>query len=141
MMVRMPLTDSRRVDELLTLARAGLHRLTPQQAHAAWQAGALLVDVRTSEQRSEQGEIPGAICIDRTVLEWRLEPGGPLTIPEVTGPDAHVIVFCRQGFSSSLAAASLKSIGLPNATDMIGGVEAWVDADLPLSDAPADVRR
>lgn len=101
----------------------------------------MLVDTRTSEQRAVQGELPGAICIDRTVLEWRLEPGGAHAIPEMTGPELLVIVVCRQGFSSSLAAASLQSIGLPRATDMIGGVQAWIAAGLPMSDAPADVRR
>lgn len=129
------------LEMMLARARAGLDRLTPGQAQQAQRAGALLIDTRTLEQRTETGDLPGAICIDRTVLEWRLEPGGRLTIPELTSPDALVIVVCRQGYSSSLAAASLQAIGLHRATDVIGGVEAWIAAGLPLSDAPADVRR
>lgn len=129
------------VDDVLGRSRTGVRRLTPRQAQAAVEAGALLVDTRTEAQRREQGELPGAVVIDRTVLEWRLDPTGAHRIPEATGPDLHVVVVCRQGYSSSLAAASLRAVGLPRATDVIGGVEAWVEAGLPLSAGPADVRR
>ena len=93
-------------------ARAGLERLTPERAFDEVRDGALLVDTRTFEQRRVQGDVPGAMRIDRTVFEWRLDPTGPWCIPEVSGADARIIVMCRQGFSSSLAAASLQSIGL-----------------------------
>ena len=126
------------VDRLLEAARAGLHRLTPQQAHDAAKVGALLVDTRSAAQRARQGELPGALVIDRTVLEWRLDPTCPHRIPEAL-PGTRVVVLCRQGYSSSLAAASLRSLGV-DATDVIGGVEAWAAAGLPLSDGPADVR-
>jgi rhodanese-related sulfurtransferase len=75
------------------------------------------------------------------VLEWRLDPTSPYRIPEATGPDLLVVVVCRQGYSSSLAAASLRSVGLHRATDVVGGVEAWIAAGLPLADGLADVRR
>jgi rhodanese-related sulfurtransferase len=79
--------------------------------------------------------------IDRTVLEWRLDPLGAWRIPEATGFDLEVVVVCRHGFSSSLAADSLRRMGLSRATDMVGGVEAWIAAGLPMSSDPADVRR
>lgn len=104
-------------------------------------AGALLVDTRTERQRAEQGELPGALVIDRTVLEWRLDPGCPWRVPEATGSGLEVILACPQGFSSSLAAESLRRMGLSRATDIIGGVDAWMAAGLPLSTGPADVRR
>lgn len=128
------------VDALLEQARAGLRRLGPQQTVEAVRAGALLVDTRTEGQRREQGELPGAIVIDRTVLEWRLDPASDWRIPEATGYDREIVVVCRHGYSSSLAAASLQTLGLRNATDLIGGVQAWREAGLPLSDRPADVR-
>ena len=128
------------VDALLAEARAGLERLTPAEAYDAVRTGALLVDTRTSEQRARQGDLPGAVVIDRTVFEWRLDPRSPWRIPEVAGPDQQVVVVCRQGFSSSLAAASLQRLGLHRATDVIGGVEAWLDAGLPTHEGPADVR-
>jgi rhodanese-related sulfurtransferase len=120
------------VDRILEQARAGLRRLTPTEVLAALEQGALVVDTRTESQRRAQGELPGALVIDRTVLEWRLDPQGPWRVPELTGADQVVVVVCRQGYSSSLAAASLQSVGLPNATDMVGGVEAWAAAGLPL---------
>lgn len=127
------------VDALLSSARAGLHRLTPIESLHAWQRGALLVDTRTADQRATQGELPGAVVIDRTVLEWRLDPSSAARIPEAAS-DLEIVVVCRQGYSSSLAAASLQALGLRGATDMIGGVEAWIAAGLPVHDGPADVR-
>ncbi len=117
-----------------------MRRLTPAETQAAVAAGALLVDTRTAAQRAVQGELPGAVVIDRTVLEWRLDPTSAHRIAEAVGPDLLVVVACRQGYSSSLAAASLRAVGLPRATDLEGGVEAWIAAGLPLSDGPADVR-
>ena len=126
---------------MLAAARDGVPRLSPGQTLAALRRGALVVDTRTEVQREEQGELPGVVVIDRTVLEWRLDPTSPWRIPEATGPDLEVVVLCRQGFSSSLAAASLRAVGLHRATDLAGGVEAWAAAGLPWSSAPADVRR
>lgn len=127
------------VDAMLARARAGLHRLTPHAAYEALQDGALLVDTRTAPQRARQGELPGALVIDRTVLEWRLDPSSPWRIPEAGDPARLVVVLCRQGYSSSLAAASLRQLGL-DATDVIGGMEAWLHAGLPTHEGPADVR-
>ena len=128
------------VDALLEQARSGLRRLTPQATVEAVRAGALLVDIRPEAQRREQGNLPGAIVIDRTVLEWRLDPASESRIPEATGYDREIVLICRHGYSSSLAAASLQALGLRNATDVIGGVEAWQEAGLPFSDDPADIR-
>ncbi|MCZ7435827.1 rhodanese-like domain-containing protein [Micromonospora sp. WMMC241] len=128
------------VDALLEQARAGLRRLTPHETVEAVRNGALLIDTRTEAQRREEGELPGAIVIDRTVLEWRLDPASEWRIPEAIGYDREIVVACRQGFSSSLAAASLQTLGLRHATDMIGGVQGWREAGLPMSDRPADVR-
>lgn len=128
------------IDAVLAQARAGVTRLDPHQARAAAAAGALLIDTRTEAQRRRQGDLPGALVIDRTVLEWRLDPASPDRIPEVTGYDRQVIVVCRQGYSSSLAAASLRAVGLHRATDLAGGMAAWLAAGLPVSDGPADVR-
>jgi rhodanese-related sulfurtransferase len=129
------------VEEVLAEARAGVRRYSPHETSAAGRRGALIVDTRTELQRAETGELPGAIVIDRTVLEWRLDPAAATRIPEAAGHDVEVIVVCRQGYSSSLAAESLRRIGLHRATDMIGGVEAWIQAGLPLHRGPADVRR
>ena len=126
---------------MLAASRAGVQRLSPEQTLAALRRGALVIDTRTEAQRHEQGELPGALVIDRTVLEWRLDPASPSRIPEATSRDLEVVVVCRQGYSSSLAAASLRAVGLRRATDLAGGVEAWVAAGLPVRVGPADVRR
>lgn len=122
----MPLT----VEELLDRARRQLVRVEPEQAATELAEGALLIDIRPSEQRA-QGEIPGATVIDRNVLEWRLDPASNSRIPEVTGHDMRLIVICNEGYSSSLVAAELHELGLVNATDVIGGFQAWRAAGLP----------
>jgi|SRR4051812_15718763 rhodanese-related sulfurtransferase len=128
------------VDALLERARIGVQRLGPHEARAAVAAGALLIDTRTDRQRARQGDLPGAIVIDRTVLEWRLDPKSESRIPEATAHDRLIVIVCRQGYSSSLAAASLRAMGLSRATDLTGGVEAWLAAGLPTTTEPADVR-
>lgn len=133
-----PQVGPSRVEDALAQARSGLSRLSAREALDAQHGGALLVDTRTPGQRERQGELPGALVIDRTVLEWRLDPTSPHRIPEAR-PDSRVIVVCRQGYSSSLAAASLRRLGI-DATDLVGGVEAWTSAGLPLTHGPADVR-
>jgi rhodanese-related sulfurtransferase len=120
------------IDEVLERARRRLARVTPEQAATELAEGALLVDTRTAAQRAEGGEIPGAIVIDRTVLEWRLDPTSPSRLDEAKDHQIRVIVVCVEGYSSSLAAASLQDVGLVNATDIIGGFEAWKSAGLPI---------
>jgi len=120
------------IDEVVERARRRLARVTPEQAAAELAQGALVVDIRTESHRAVQGEIPGAIVIDRTVLEWRLDPTSPSRIEEAKDHEVRVIVVCAEGYSSSLAAASLQEIGLVNATDVIGGFEAWKSAGLPI---------
>jgi rhodanese-related sulfurtransferase len=122
----MPLT----ADDLLDRARNVLIRLEPEQAAAELARGALLVDIRPSEQRA-QGEIPGATVVERNVLEWRLDPASRWQIPAVTSYDIRVIVICNEGYSSSLVAATLMELGLVNATDVTGGFQAWRAAGLP----------
>jgi rhodanese-related sulfurtransferase len=110
------------VDVLVARARAGVHRPGPQEAYRAWRAGeALLVDIRPAAQRGQEGQIPGALVVERNVLEWRLDPTGSHRIPDATGYEVPVVVVCSEGYASSLAAASLRELGLHRATDLGGG--------------------
>ncbi len=120
------------VGQLLDEARARLHRLSPAETADALAAGALVVDTRPAAQREREGEMPGALVIERNVLEWRLDPASPDRIPEVTGHDQVVVVVCSEGYSSSLAAAALQDLGYRNATDLAGGFQAWKAAGLPV---------
>ncbi|XRQ14444.1 rhodanese-like domain-containing protein [Actinomadura welshii] len=122
---------ARTIDDLLGEARARLVRLTPGQARAEMRDGALLVDIRPAAQRADEGEVPGALIVERNVLEWRLDPASDARLPEATGHDLRVIVLCSEGYTSSLAAASLHDLGLTRATDVMGGFRAWRAAGLP----------
>jgi rhodanese-related sulfurtransferase len=114
-----------RIDGLLAEARAGLDRVQPRELAAAVAAGALVVDIRPVEQRERDGDLPGAVVIDRNVLEWRLDPTCPHRIAAVTDTDLHVVIVCNEGYSSSLAASTLRRLGLRRATDLAGGFQAW----------------
>jgi rhodanese-related sulfurtransferase len=121
---------ARTIDEVLAAARARLRRLEPVQAFQAVQAGAVLVDIRPAAQRAAEGEIPGALIVERNVLEWRFDPACLARLP-IARYDLQVIVFCSEGYTSSLAAASLLDLGLHQATDLDGGFKAWQAARLP----------
>jgi rhodanese-related sulfurtransferase len=126
------IVESVTIEDELAKSRRGLERVSPAEAAAAVDAGALLVDIRPVAQRSTDGEIPGALVLERNVLEWRLDPRSTHRVPEVTGPDQVVIVVCDAGYASSLAAASLQAVGLPRATDLAGGFRAWRAAGFPV---------
>ncbi|KOV79836.1 sulfurtransferase [Nocardia sp. NRRL S-836] len=104
-------------------------RLTPAEAHAL--PDALIVDIRPLHNRLAEGEIENSVVVERIVLEWRLDPTGDWRLPGFTA-DTPVVVVCNEGYSSSLAARDLQRIGLPNATDLIGGYRAWRAAGLPV---------
>jgi rhodanese-related sulfurtransferase len=126
------------IDEILGAARGRLDRVTPREALAEQAAGAVLVDIRPAWQRAAHGEIPGSWIIERNHLEWRLDPASGARLPWVTGYDHRIIVVCEEGYTSSLAAASLLDLGLARATDMIGGHRGWAAEGLP--SAPASAR-
>ena len=128
---------ARGIDELLAAARARLLRLMPREAFGEQAAGAVLVDIRPAAQRAEQGEIPRSVIVERNHLEWRLDPGCEARLPWVAGYDHRIIVFCVDGYTSSLAAAALLDLGLHRATDMVGGYRAWVAEGLPSAPAGA----
>jgi rhodanese-related sulfurtransferase len=119
------------VDRLLAAARARLDRVDPTQANRLVAGGALLIDIRPAAQRAEFGEVPGALVLERNVLEWRLDPDGPARIAAAADPDQPVIIMCQAGYASSLAAAALLDLGRRHATDLDGGFEAWEAAGLP----------
>jgi len=130
--IRTPPPGARPISEALEQARTRLDRLEPDQAWAAMQDGALLVDIRPQAQRAAEGQVPGALVIERNVLEWRLDPASDARLPEAGSYDLRVIVMCSAGYTSSLAAASLQDLGLAAATDLAGGFQAWAQSGLPV---------
>jgi len=114
------------IAKILAEARRSLLRVTPEMLSGERENGTLIVDIRPVEQRQRDGDLPGAIVIDRNVLEWRLDPSSEHRIPQVTGYDIRIVIVCNEGYSSSLAAAVLQKLGLHQAVDMIGGYQAWL---------------
>jgi rhodanese-related sulfurtransferase len=129
-------TEALGIEQVLSAARARLQRLSPDDAHEAAASGeAILVDIRPEGQRAIEGSIAGALIVERNVLEWRFDPSSSARLPVATDHDVRVIVFCSEGYTSSLAAVALKELGLWRATDMIGGFQAWKEAGLAIDPA------
>ena len=122
---------ARTIEEILEAARQRLVRVTPREAFREMADGAVLIDIRPAAQRGREGEIPGSAVVERNHLEWRVDPCSDARLPWVAGYDHRIIVFCQDGYTSSLAAAALLDLGLYRATDMTGGFGAWVAAGLP----------
>lgn len=120
------------VDQLLDDARSRLSRVTVDEAVVELGRGDRLVDIRPAGQRALEGEIPGALIVERNHLEWRLHPRSSARLPEAAEGQRWIVV-CSEGYTSSLAADALNSIGVP-ATDLVGGFFAWADAGLPVSE-------
>jgi rhodanese-related sulfurtransferase len=121
------------IEQVLSAARARLRRLSPDEAYEAMaKTEAILVDIRPEGQRAIEGSIAGALVVERNVLEWRFDPASSARLPVATDHDIQVIVFCSEGYTSSLAAAALQDLGLWRATDMVGGFHAWRATGLPI---------
>ena len=129
----------RTLEQELRDARALIDRLSPAEALARAESGALIVDIRSELDRERSGVVPGSIHVPRTVLEWRLEPGGAWCNPHVGGVDRPIIVLCDHGFSSVLAAAAVARLGYAQVADVVGGFDAWHEAGLPTA-APGSRR-
>ena len=129
--VQTPPPGSYGIDDILRTARSRLSRMSPAATARAMRHGAVLVDIRPVAQRALNGEIPGAIVIERNVLEWRLDPRSEARLSFADSYDLQVIVTCQEGYTSSLAAAALQDLGLHRATDLEGGFAAWQAAGLP----------
>jgi rhodanese-related sulfurtransferase len=121
--------DGSSIEEVLAESRRHLDRVEPEQLAREMGAGALVVDIRPVENRESEGPLPGAVVVDRNVLEWRLDPTSPDRIPEADDPQRRVILVCNEGFASSLAAETLQRVGLRRATDLVGGYRAWLALD------------
>jgi rhodanese-related sulfurtransferase len=119
------------VDDLLAEARRDLDRLSPAAADAATSQGAVLIDIRSESQRATDGLIPSAVHVPRNVLEWRLDPASRHRDPELARSDRQLVLICDEGYQSSLAAATVRRFGV-DATDVIGGFQAWREAGLPI---------
>jgi rhodanese-related sulfurtransferase len=126
------------IHDRLAQARERYQRLTPAEAFDAMQHGAHLIDTRDSAQRDRNGDLPGALIIDRTVLEWRVDPESGATHPDLGDLNAPLILICSEGYSSSLAVESLLELGATHVTDVIGGFQAWREAGLPAAIGTAD---
>jgi rhodanese-related sulfurtransferase len=129
------MSERQTIEELLAQARAKLIRLEPQAALKAQAEGAILIDLRCGEDRRAGGVIPGSVPVALSVLPWRLDPSSDYRDPSLADPTRQVVLVCADGYSSSIAAATLQGLGFARATDVMGGFNAWAAAGLPLEPA------
>src|SRR5919204_1926400 len=122
----------RSINDVLAASHASLQRLTPAEAARAMRAGATLVDTRDADVRAREGTIPGAVHMPLSILEWPVDPESGHQSAAFAGREDRLMLICREGFSSSLAAVRLHELGFTSTTDVIGGFAAWVAAGLPV---------
>ena len=122
----------RTIDELLEAARARLDRLDPLAAREAAASGALIIDTRCAEARDASGVIPGSVHVPLSVLYWRLDRTSGHADERLADRERQIILVCADGYSSSLAAATLRDLGFSRATDLAGGFNGWVAAGMPV---------
>lgn len=126
-------TELSTIEQMLSVARARLRRISPMDAvEALSRPDSVLVDIRPEAQRASEGTIDGALIVERNVLEWRFDPTSSSRLEIAADHHLRVIVFCSEGYTSSLAAASLQDLGLWRATDVVGGFQAWQASGLPI---------
>jgi len=123
---------TRTIGELLQAAQQRLDRLQPRDALEESRHGALIVDTRCQEARVETGVIPGSLHVPLSVLYWRVDPSSGYADTRLSDPSRRIILFCADGYSSSLAAATLRDLGFDHATDIVGGFNGWLAAELPV---------
>lgn len=124
------------VAELLAEARSGIRRYRPAEALARAANGAVLVDLRSHDERERDGVIPGSVHVPRSVLEWRVDESSGFSNPNVARIELELVLVCNEGYSSSFAAAALRELGFSRAGDLAGGFQAWRAAGLPRMPAP-----
>jgi rhodanese-related sulfurtransferase len=125
-----------RIDHVLDAARRRYRRLPAAEVPDALRRGAVLVDIRPQAQRAREGEVPGALVIERNVLEWRCDPTSDARLPQAVGDDVEWVIVCSEGYTSSLAAAALLDLGLHRVTDVIGGYHALAAAGVVVPPRP-----
>lgn len=130
------MTPARSIDEVLAASRQGIGRVEPAELPALLAAGAHVIDVRSAVTRDVEGHIPGAVVVERLVLEWRLDPASENRMAGGPDPEDTVVVVCNEGYHSSLAARDLRELGFTRATDLVGGFRAWKAAGLPVEGRP-----
>jgi rhodanese-related sulfurtransferase len=113
------------VDDLVERARRRIRRVGPHELEGLVADGGLVIDIRPAEQRRNEGSLPGALVVERNVLEWRLDPTSAHRLPAVRDLHQPVVIVCSAGYASSLAAASLADLGFERAADLVGGYQAW----------------
>jgi rhodanese-related sulfurtransferase len=126
------MSDRQTVNDLLAASRTRIDRLDPHAVLAAVREGAIVIDTRCAEQRRETGTIPGSVHVPLSVLYWRLDPASGSEDPSLADPGRQFILVCAHGYSSSIAAATLRDLGFARASDIDGGFEAWRAAGLPI---------
>jgi rhodanese-related sulfurtransferase len=129
---------SQTINDLLAAARARLDRLDPGAARAEADSGAIVIDTRCAEARRKTGVIPGSVHVPLSVLFWRLDTSSGHDDKGLSDRERRVILVCADGYSSSLAAATLRDLGFLRATDLVGGFNGWAQAGLPVERLPKE---
>jgi phage shock protein E len=99
--------------------------ITPAQAYAKYQLGAFFLDVRSQDEWN-QFHIAGSTLIPLDQLQNRLDE-----LPR----DKDIVVVCLSGHRSQSGVTILQQAGFTEVSCMIGGLQAWMNANYPIESA------
>jgi rhodanese-related sulfurtransferase len=115
--------------QILAEAKSRITEIDPPRLRAMQAAGAPVVDVREPAEFAA-GHIPGAVNIPRGVLEFEVD-GHPAVNctrdPALAHRDQPLVVYCRSGGRSALAAEALLRLGFASPVSLAGGYVGWVE--------------
>ena len=124
----------RTVQDMVAEAKARIREIDPDELRAMQSRGVPVIDVREPGEFAE-GHIPGAVNIPRGVLEFEVD-GHPavncMRDPALGHRDQPVIVSCRSGARSAMAAEALRQLGFAEPLSLAGGFVGWAGAGLPV---------
>ncbi len=127
----------KKYDELVAEALTRVKEIMPWDLQKRLAAGdaPLLLDVREPAEFAAL-HIPGSINVPRGVLEQSCEWDYDETVPELAaGRQREIVVICRSGKRSVLAADVMQQMGFANVVSLRLGIRGWNDAELPMEDA------
>jgi len=107
-------------EDLLAQARDSVNPVTADAAEALLQQGGVVVlDVREPAE-FDMGHLPGGVNVPRGLLEFMVG-----NHPALANPQANILLYCKNGGRSTLAAHTLKQMGFDRVHMLVGGFDGW----------------
>ena len=116
----MPKTGGVTVQDLVAAAKQHITEVNVTNAKQLIAEGNITVVDTREESEYAAGHLDNAVLLPRGILEFRIG-----TLPELADKSKAILIYCRTGGRSAMAAQALQTLGYTNVLSMAGGYEAW----------------